>query len=162
MAVAVNKVVILSFFVAPENWRCPPTARASSDAYLTGNGEGRLRLHRAPQGADVRNRQWQALPRRVGGRRQAHALEEFHRRHACLRRDIDDSGGRGVFTALQRGARSWWATFIQMDEADVAKARSVRRSAGSSSGGSSWSFFASSEAVKNLEAQAAAASAAKR
>ena len=68
-----------------------------------------------------------------------------------------------VFTALQRGARSWWATFIQMDEADVAKARSVRRSAGSSSGGSSWSFFASSEAVKNLEAQAAAAaSAAKR
>ena len=60
-----------------------------------------------------------------------------------------------VFTALQRGARSWWATFIQMDEADVAKARSVRRNAGGS-----WSFFASSEASANFaKAQAAAAAA---
>lgn len=38
-----------------------------------------------------------------------------------------------VFSSLQRGIRGWWATFIQMDEADVAKARSVQRAATSES-----------------------------
>ena len=47
-----------------------------------------------------------------------------------------------VFTSFQRFVRSWWATFIEMDEADVAKARSVRQQQGSGS----WSIMASQEA----------------
>lgn len=62
-----------------------------------------------------------------------------------------------VFSSLQRGVRSWWATFVEMDEFDVAKARSVGRQKPASS------FFASESAQDNFarEAEASAAARAK-
>ena len=56
-----------------------------------------------------------------------------------------------VFSAAQRGIRAWWSRFIEMDEADVAKARSVARQ------GPSTSWLASSEARANFAKAAARA-----
>jgi hypothetical protein len=52
-----------------------------------------------------------------------------------------------VFSDLQRGVRAWWSTFMEMDEADVAKARSVQRQP---KPGIFWSLFASEKAHANL------------
>ena len=51
-----------------------------------------------------------------------------------------------VFSAVQHAIFGWWAKFIEMDEFDVAKARSVARR----SGGEAWSPFASERARENF------------
>lgn len=55
-----------------------------------------------------------------------------------------------VFSSLQRGIFSWWHGFIEMDEADVAKAMTVHRPGKprSASGPDSW--FASQQARENF------------
>ena len=48
-----------------------------------------------------------------------------------------------VFTPVQRGVRTWWSRFTEMDEFDVIKARSVKPK-----GWSPGSYLASEEAMQ--------------
>ena len=51
-----------------------------------------------------------------------------------------------VFSDVQRALRGWWANYIEMDENDVAKAKSVNRRSAGGEARRSWSFFANDEA----------------